>query len=720
MRPASSKKYDTSIFVSRVTSLSKLKDGISDKFYRENNLTKYEKYTEIIKNDFYLKNNEIHKTAVAVFKIPNQQEIIPLTEEQCRIVSESFKVYKVEKIDDHYAIMFDYENEAILPQNREQATLVLLTPHLKDDFSTSSQVDRRSLEILNSAQKQAFEKDILCKKEEAAELRDKQLNLQTFNSLHIISQNKEVAAELPFINKTVDHYLNLILKSNNFNQKILFANVIALITEKISSIDSFSKLEKISFSNSATLSEKTIYSALQILETIDYTNLGNLVTNADIQNNEMSALSYLLADLELKTIFTDDKDFRNAIKEWEQQVEQSLYNSNTLNEGSFAGISFEQVLTLANDAYLRGIQREYHDAVFNEQLKADIELLSLIGNDFSLDVIQDHEKLYKRFINTTFKSDVLDNHGRIRTIESYSQTLDQQFHQIRIKAEQEGFATGTFVKTDGNYQRIEDIQSGQLVTSYDIRNKNQTERKVVNVCKESVERYIQITLNNTVFNAAFDQKFYIPSKNTWVTAYELSESKDLQQHFPSKIIDIKAVLEQADICKITVEIDHNYYVTKNDLLTHNFVPLAIGATYVFGAGVSFTVTIVAPIIIGWLAKTFSRKDKPVNIGQSNNSMPSPQMPEDPDKKNDDWKKVKEQWQPLTNKKAREIADKKGYKEANPEFNTHGQIAFQNKKGEWISPDKDGHNGGNWKMFDKSGKLLFSYNIHLDKIVKIYK
>jgi hypothetical protein len=54
--------------------------------------------------------------------------------------------------------------------------------------------------------------------------------------------------------------------------------------------------------------------------------------------------------------------------------------------------------------------------------------------------------------------------------------------------------------------------------------------------------------------------------------------------------------------------------------------------------------------------------------------------------------------PLTNKEAREQAERWGYiEDKNPPFKTHGALAFR-KKNSWISPDQTCHNGGAWKEY----------------------
>jgi hypothetical protein len=66
-------------------------------------------------------------------------------------------------------------------------------------------------------------------------------------------------------------------------------------------------------------------------------------------------------------------------------------------------------------------------------------------------------------------------------------------------------------------------------------------------------------------------------------------------------------------------------------------------------------------------------------------------------------------QPLTRGEARELAQKLGYTEAsNPPFNSHGQPVFKSGN-KYITPDKDVHRGGTWKMFDNKGTRLGTFN-----------
>jgi RHS repeat-associated protein len=74
--------------------------------------------------------------------------------------------------------------------------------------------------------------------------------------------------------------------------------------------------------------------------------------------------------------------------------------------------------------------------------------------------------------------------------------------------------------------------------------------------------------------------------------------------------------------------------------------------------------------------------------------------------------------PLSNADARKQASDLGFKETkDAPFNSHGKPVF--KKGDFfITPDRDMHKGGVWKMFDRSGNRIGTYNADLtERIAK---
>ncbi len=74
---------------------------------------------------------------------------------------------------------------------------------------------------------------------------------------------------------------------------------------------------------------------------------------------------------------------------------------------------------------------------------------------------------------------------------------------------------------------------------------------------------------------------------------------------------------------------------------------------------------------------------------------------------------------VRNKNTIEPARRLGYKDRIPPqkapFNSHGQPVYSNGKN-YITPDIDGHNvSDGWKMFDKKGKRLGTYDKNLNRI-----
>src|SRR5205807_9659929 len=51
----------------------------------------------------------------------------------------------------------------------------------------------------------------------------------------------------------------------------------------------------------------------------------------------------------------------------------------------------------------------------------------------------------------------------------------------------------------------------------------------------------------------------------------------------------------------------------------------------------------------------------------------------------------------------------------PPFNSHGQKVFSDGSGRYLTRDIDGHGGGVWKMFNRAGQRLGTYDANLTRI-----
>lgn len=113
-----------------------------------------------------------------------------------------------------------------------------------------------------------------------------------------------------------------------------------------------------------------------------------------------------------------------------------------------------------------------------------------------------------------------------------------------------------------------------------------------------------------------------------------------------------------------------------------------------------------------MAALCARLKKEAEISSS--SSPSgPKKDDDEKDAKQERNKVRKEWRPLTNKEARNLAEKMGFREKkNPPFDSHNELVFyHDKKKIWITPDIDGHNGGVWKLF-KHNRRDGTYNMDL--------
>ncbi len=99
-------------------------------------------------------------------------------------------------------------------------------------------------------------------------------------------------------------------------------------------------------------------------------------------------------------------------------------------------------------------------------------------------------------------------------------------------------------------------------------------------------------------------------------------------------------------------------------------------------------------------------DSQLRVGRKGKKDPKADPPSSP----------KRRTEPLTRSEARQLARKLGYTEiSDPPFKAHGQPVFKSGN-KYITPDKDVHKGGTWKMFDHKGERLGTFNDDLTRKV----
>lgn len=320
----------------------------------------------------------------------------------------------------------------------------------------------------------------------------------------------------------------------------------------------------------------------------------------------------------------------------------------------------------------------------------------------------------------------------------------------------EGFIAGTLVRTNKGLVPIEQLKSEDKVVGYCFKKNKYKETDISLGCKWNVKKYLEITIDGDVINVTRNHKFYLQIKDKWVKAKKLKLGDNLlsASGLPAIIQDIRRINKPAEAYSLRLKKYHNFSVGNRGILAHNFffIPFIVAFE-----GLSFTIALpamievfISGIISGTIFYLGNKLIKPTKkhvdryrelyklYRQSNNSSsntqsnqnfkrsinnnnqfsPNNKKPPKDDKdssnKNSDNGNRKIGNGHVTNKEKIQIAEELGYKRTkDAPFNTHGELAFK-KRNTYISFDKDGHNGGFWKMLNTSGDRLGTF----DKTLKI--
>lgn len=152
----------------------------------------------------------------------------------------------------------------------------------------------------------------------------------------------------------------------------------------------------------------------------------------------------------------------------------------------------------------------------------------------------------------------------------------------------EGFKGGTLVKVPDGYTAIEDLKVGDLVVSCDFDHTDSCfERKVVKTFSSKSSSLLALQVGGE--DLVLDQyhQFYVPLHQIWVEARTLNDDTHLltAEGHVLKLQNIEAVSEESRVYSISVEGLHNYYVTQQDVLVHNWPPVWGGAIIQGGTAV---------------------------------------------------------------------------------------------------------------------------------------
>ena len=137
------------------------------------------------------------------------------------------------------------------------------------------------------------------------------------------------------------------------------------------------------------------------------------------------------------------------------------------------------------------------------------------------------------------------------------------------------FEKGTEVLTNNGYKDISKLKVGEKVLSYNENTKKNEYAKIIKVYKhEKVsDTLFSLTINGTIVKASSEHPFYIKTVNgiTQIKAENLKIGDivitSFGNYYPITFISSMNIVE--DLYNIEVENNHNYYVTRENVLVHN-------------------------------------------------------------------------------------------------------------------------------------------------------
>lgn len=283
------------------------------------------------------------------------------------------------------------------------------------------------------------------------------------------------------------------------------------------------------------------------------------------------------------------------------------------------------------------------------------------------------------------------------------------------------------------------------VTSYDQQAHQCVEKRVRAAGFSHVPYYYALSFNGepiTDILCSPTQHFYRLSDQKWVAAQDLMIGDVLlaKKNGSVRVTALAIVQQTLPVYTIHVKDTYTFLVGSHSVVVHNVI-LPIAATIGFGipfstgcgsgiGAVFGPVGFIGGILLGvgcGLLVNACFKERYIEYGielQGNDAASfsfkrgsacsvsgggtnfDPRDPRDRDKK----EKIH-----TTNKQDKIDAEKLGYTlDRDPPFKSHDKLAF--RKGQrWISADRDGHNGGRWKMYDRLGNRLGTFDANLVRI-----
>lgn len=148
--------------------------------------------------------------------------------------------------------------------------------------------------------------------------------------------------------------------------------------------------------------------------------------------------------------------------------------------------------------------------------------------------------------------------------------------------------SNALIKTPRGLVKAENAAVGDNIIAYNRASLSAT--KITHITTTHCDKIIVLSTDKGSFYAAPDQLFFDPITEQWITAQDITTQTTFLnacfQRCPCHSIEIIDAPE-TKIIHITTTAPHTFFVTEQELLTHNAFPIVIGLAWLFGGGLEF-------------------------------------------------------------------------------------------------------------------------------------
>ena len=159
--------------------------------------------------------------------------------------------------------------------------------------------------------------------------------------------------------------------------------------------------------------------------------------------------------------------------------------------------------------------------------------------------------------------------------------------------------SSTLIKTPHGLAAVEKLNIGDTVIEYN--DKSLSTSQVTHISTSIIDTVIAITTDKGCIHVSPDQYFFDPVFEKWIAAQDLTIKNTF---FNAQLNHCKCLnVEKINVAEIktyciTTTFPHAFFITEQELLSHNTFPVLIGLAWLFGEGLKFAGITLGTAIFG--------------------------------------------------------------------------------------------------------------------------